>query len=345
MITIAHLHVHLLSFDLIDICLHIEANEFFTLIGPTGAGKTVLLEAIAGLTPVQKGQIIIQNRNVTSLPPEKRGVSILYQDHALFPHLSVINNITYGLRYHPIDEKRARQRIQELIELLNLSHLLKRLPAHLSGGEKQRVGLARALAVEPQVLLLDEPFSALDPNFKADIRNSLKSLHQNSTATFLMVTHDFADALSLADRSAVIHQGRIEQSGKIEDIFEKPVSPFVADFVGMKNLFPAVLNGTVASLGSLKIKLSQKPSDHSRSIAIRPEEIILTKNPSSSGSWNVFKGSVAKIIPQGFIYEIHVDVGHIIFKAMVGKNTLFQLGLTEGSDVYISFRPEAVHSL
>lgn len=346
MITLANLHVHFSNFALNDICLNIGANEFFTLIGPTGAGKTVLLEAIAGLAPVQNGQILIQDHDVTHLPPEKRGVSILYQDQALFPHLTVLHNITYGLRYHALDPKKACQRVNELVELLNLSHLLKRLPLNLSGGEKQRVGLARALAVDPQVLLLDEPFSALDPNFKMEVRNSLKSLHQNSSATFLMVTHDFADVLSLAGRCAVINKGRIEQVGKIEEIFQKPISPFVADFVGMKNLFPVCWEGGEATVGRLEIKLSQKPADHCRFVAIRPEEIVLAKEtrPADDGG-NIFQGVVARIIPQGFTYEIHIDVDGIIFKAMAGKNTLFRIGLTEGSEAYVSFRPEAVHSL
>ncbi|MFA5519232.1 MAG: ATP-binding cassette domain-containing protein, partial [Spirochaetota bacterium] len=198
MIKIKNLSVSLGSFDLHDINLDIKENCFFALMGPTGAGKTVLLEAIAGLIPIKTGSIHIDNKDVTKLPPERHGVSIMYQDHSLFPHLNVIQNIRYGLRYHKEESKESNNRVNDLIEQLGLSLLLNRLPVNLSGGELQRVSLARALAVNPKILLLDEPLSALDPNFRYELRQMLKNIHKTTDVTFLIVTHDFGEAISLA---------------------------------------------------------------------------------------------------------------------------------------------------
>ncbi|MFP4087920.1 MAG: ABC transporter ATP-binding protein, partial [Desulfobacteraceae bacterium] len=176
MIRIEDLNVSLLNFTLQDIRLTVAKNEFFALMGPTGAGKTVLLEALVGLVPVKSGRIFINEREVTGLPPERRGIGIVYQDHALFPHQTVLQNITYGLHFHRAQRSEVQGRREHLIDLLQLSHLLHRLPTHLSGGEKQRVALARALMVAPEVLLLDEPLSALDPNFREEVRDAKKNL-------------------------------------------------------------------------------------------------------------------------------------------------------------------------
>ena len=344
MITVKNLHIRLSDFSLDNISLDIPEGEFFVLMGPTGAGKTVLLEAIAGLMTTTKGQIFIKEKEVNGLSPEKRGIGIVYQDQALFPHLTVRKNIAYGLRYHRISQKKAGERIDGLVSLLNLSHLLDRLPGNLSGGEKQRVALARALAVRPSVLLLDEPLSALDPNFREEIRNALKVLHQSTGATFMMVTHDFADALSLADRAAVINNGRIEQVGRVDDIFQRPTSTFVADFVGMKNLFRARFNGTKTSLGTLEIELGRAPDNGQGHIAIRPEDIAISREAFSSSIRNTFKGKVVGVHDQGFTYEVHIKVSDAVFKSLITKKSLFQLAIREGEEVFISFEATAVHN-
>ncbi|MGQ9617293.1 MAG: ABC transporter ATP-binding protein, partial [Spirochaetota bacterium] len=249
MIRVKNLYVELKEFSLKNINISVERNQFFVLIGPTGAGKTVLLEAIAGLVRVKSGKIIIGKRDITHLPPEKRGISIVYQDYALFPHLTVYNNIIYGLHYHRVEKQEKNRRIKELVQQLNLDHLLHRYPGTLSGGELQRVTLARALVIHPDILLLDEPFSALDPGFREEIRMHLKRLHKTSNSTFIMVTHDFSEAISLGDKVAVINNGRIEQTGEINDIFERPHSKFVADFVGIKNIFLVNYKDTKAIIG------------------------------------------------------------------------------------------------
>ncbi|MGE0083910.1 MAG: ABC transporter ATP-binding protein [Desulfococcaceae bacterium] len=343
MIKIQDLHVRLSGFALKDIRLHIAKGEFFTLMGPTGAGKTVLLEAIAGLTAVSAGKIFLQDQDVTRLAPEKRGIGIVYQDQAMFPHLTVRKNIAYGLRYHRISPEKAKKRTDELVSLMNLSHLLDRLPGNLSGGEKQRVALARALSVCPSVLLLDEPLSALDPNFREEIRHALRSLHQSTDTTFMMVTHDFSDALSMSDRAAVINKGHIEQIGRIEDIFQKPVSAFVADFVGMKNLFNARFEGTKAVFCGLAVELERNTDRMTGKIAIRPEDIAISRNSFVSDMPNMFRGRVAALHDYGFSYEVHVCVNDAVFKTLISKKSLFQLSIQEGNEVSISFEGTAVH--
>ncbi len=344
MIKIEDLNIRLLAFHLRNINLEVEKNEFFMLMGPTGAGKTVLLEAIAGLIRADGGKIFIQGRDVTALPSEKREVGIVYQDQALFPHLSVKENVTYGLRFHRLSREEGKSRLEILTESLSIGHLLSRLPVNLSGGEKQRVALARALIVQPHVLLLDEPLSAIDPVFREEIRNALKLLHQNSTTTFLMVTHDFGEALALADRGAVIHQGSIEQVGTIHDIFHSPVSMAVAEFVGMKNLFEARFQKGTARVKGCQVLLSHQPEHHHRHLAIRPEDITVNSVPFLSNRGNSFPGVVSTVVGQGFTYEVHVRTDDLTFRALVTKKSLVDLGLREGMDVFISFDPASVHT-
>jgi len=344
MIQIEHLSVEFTGFSLTDIHLTVDEGTFFILMGPTGAGKTVLLEAIAGLIPVSGGTITIGTTDVTRLPPEKRGVGIVYQDYALFDHLDVTHNITYGLRYHGIDKGRSRRNFDRLVEELDLSRLLKRRTNNLSGGERQRVALARALIVEPAILLLDEPLAALDPAFREDIRRALKRLHRESGVTFLMVTHDFAEALSLADRAAVMNGGIIEQTGTIEDIFQRPRSTFVADFVGMKNLFRARFADTSAIVDGLSIELGRTPDNGQRYIAIRPEDIVLSREPHRSSMRNTHTGRVNAIIDHGMYHEVTVAVEHVTFSSLITKRSLLELDIRKDRPIIIAFKATAIHT-
>ena len=238
MIRVHDLHIKLGIFEIKNVNLQIAKGEFLVLLGPSAAGKSVILESIAGLVPIQKGKILVNNKDVTNLKPEKRNISICYQDYNLFPHMKVRDNIRYGLKFKKDKyHKKYEKNFKTLIKLLELDEILDRLPLNLSGGEQQRVSLARGLITNPDVLLLDEPLSSLDPNIKETIQEELKNIHQTMQTTIIMVTHDFTEANYLADKVALVHDGQIVQQGTIEDIFQRPKSIFAAQFTGTKNIF------------------------------------------------------------------------------------------------------------
>jgi len=344
MIRIEDLSVCFKDFSISDINLSIDRGEFFCIIGPTGAGKTVLLESIVGLVSPFKGKILINHIDVTDKPPEQRNVGIVYQDYALFPHFTVLKNIQYGLRFHPLPGNESDEWLAYLLDCLEIRHIIDRFPHHLSGGEQQRVALARALMVKPDILLLDEPLSALDPNFREQLRFELKRLHRETSLTYIMVTHDFPEVLALADRVAVMNRGRIAQIGSPDEIFKMPGTPFVADFVGIKNLFPAEFKNDTAMINDyLKVRLERPFENTHGFLAIRPEDIVLSKDRLSSSIRNAFQGKVQRIVNQGFYYEIWVIVGETIFKGLITKGALIDLEISEGSQIWISFKTTAVH--
>ncbi|MCB8879701.1 ABC transporter ATP-binding protein [Acidisoma cellulosilytica] len=235
----------------------IEEKEFFTLLGPSGCGKTTLLRMIAGFEHPTTGEIRLQGRDVASLPPRERPVNMVFQNYALFPHLTVSQNVAFGLEMLRWKKPDITARVQETLSLVKLSHFANRKPAQLSGGQQQRVALARALAPRPQVLLLDEPLSALDLKLRKEMQFELKRLQRETGITFILVTHDQEEALAMSDRIAVMNTGRVQQIGTPEEIYDHPTNRFVADFIGEANLIPG------ESLG--------RRSD--AVIAIRPERI------------------------------------------------------------------------
>ncbi len=345
MIELKGLRIEVPGFSVQDVDLTVEKGEFFTLLGPTGAGKTLILEAISGLAPVSKGRIILEGRDVTRLSPEDRGIGIVYQDYALFPHLSVMENITYGLRYHRQDPDRSRKRVQDLMAQTGVEPLAHRSIQNLSGGEKQRVALVRSLAVNPSVLLLDEPLSALDPNFREEVREVVKGLHEELEITCLMVTHDFAEALFLGERTAILNEGRLEQVGPVEEVFARPATPFAARFVGVKNVFPAVFEGGRAVVHDLRLDLETAPEPGKGHVAIRGEDIGLRREEISYDRANIFPGRIMGAADRGNGYEISVKTGKVIFKAMVERGKLFDMGLQKRKKVWIHLPPPAIRVL
>jgi len=343
MIAVKGLNLRLPGFDLRDIDLAVAQGEFFALIGPTGAGKTLVLEAIAGLVKPFSGRIRINGGEVTDLPPEKRGVGIVYQDCALFPHLKVQANISYGLRYHRSQMPAAEKRLPELAARLGLERILDRSIENLSGGERQRVALARALLVNPKVLLLDEPLSALDPNFREDIRAMLGQIHREMGLTCLMVTHDFAEVFVLAQRAAVINQGRLEQTGSVKDIFERPATPFVAEFVGMKNVFPARFAGDTALVLDVAFQTGDGPAPGQGHIAIRPENVSISRGPAAADQPNAWPGRVLSLADRGIWYEIEVQIKGLSLKSFLPKGSLLQTKPFPGETVLVYIPPQAVH--
>jgi molybdate/tungstate transport system ATP-binding protein len=342
MIRVSDLCVRFPGFALNNVCLEVAEGEFFTILGPTGAGKTLILESIVGLTPLVSGRICIDDRDVTRLPPEKRGVSIVYQDHALFPHLTVSENIRYGLHYRVKAASDSGRTLRRLVGRLDLEHLLNRSVSNLSGGEKQRVALARALAVDPSVLLLDEPLSSLDPNFSEDIRDILKQLHRDTGITVLMVTHDFSDAHFLAQRAAVIQQGRIEQVGTVSAVFNQPNTPFVADFVGIKNVFPARFEKRTAWIKQLKLTTAGGNGAHHH-VAIRPENIHLSCEATDQGPANCLSGRVCRMIRRGFFSELDVRASGVVFRSLMTVRALATLKISEGQKVFLEIHPRDIH--
>jgi len=344
MIAVEDVCVQLPGFTLDAVSFRVGASEFFTILGPTGSGKTLILESIAGLVPITSGRILIGGRDMTDLPPERRGIGIVYQDQALFPHLSVARNIRYGLRYWPRAADRE-EKISQLIQRLNLDHLLDRAIINLSGGERQRVALARALVVAPEILLLDEPLSALDPNFREEIRYLLKSLHHETGITVLMVTHDFAEAHFLATRTAVISAGRIEQVGPVVEVFNRPISPSVATFVGMKNIFEARFENGMARAGPLALPLAGPVDSACRFITLRPEDIRIysASTGAKENASNSFIGLVTRIDHQGIFCDVWVRSDGLLWQVMLPTSQLMEKNIAEGCEVRLQVPPEKIH--
>jgi molybdate/tungstate transport system ATP-binding protein len=346
MIRLTNLRMNLPGFTLEDINLHIKPGEFFALMGSTGSGKTLVLETVAGLTKLDKGTVHIAKRDVTALPPEKRGVSLVYQDHALFPHLTVLQNVMYGQRYHNISKAEGKNEARALLDTLGLSRLENRKPGRLSGGEKQRTALARALACRPDVILLDEPLSALDPQFRGELRHTLKDVHETSGATFLMVTHDFTDAMVLAERAAVIKDGRLHQEDTVSNIFRRPATPFVASFVGMTNVFPATYqNGLCSFVGSIFDELPNLPEWDSGYAAIRPEDAIIGSPTDFPKGWYTLNGSVERLEREGFTWTASVLCSGSCLTAMVDRHMVLNRGIEIGSKVTVGFAKEHLHHM
>jgi molybdate/tungstate transport system ATP-binding protein len=226
---------------------------------------------------------------------------------------------------------------------LGLEPLSERSVTHLSGGEKQRVALARALAVHPSVLLLDEPLSALDPHFREELRELLKKLHRELDITLLMVTHDFAEALFLGERAAVLHQGRMEQVGSVKDVFQRPSSPFVAEFVGMKNIFAARFEEDRALLDGMELHLARRPDETCRHVAVRPADVILGGEIPAEERINVFRGEITEFTDRGLYHEASVRAGATTLKALVTNRALLDMEMGEKTEVRVAIRPSAIH--
>ncbi len=346
MIRVSDLCVDLDDFLLEGVNLDVEPGEYFIVLGPTGAGKTVLLESIAGLYRLKRGRIWVGGEEVTQLEPEKRGISIVYQDQVLFPHLSVRDNITFGLKLRKASGQDIKSTLSWLAELLDIGHLLHRKPDTLSGGERQKVALARALSIKPQLLLLDEPLSALDPENREGVQRELRRLHNRLKLTTVHVTHDFEEAIALGDRIAVLGDGRIQQIGTPEQIFRQPNSEFVARFAMVRNIFTGEITdgggeGAVFDAGGIGLAVVTDLRGRCHA-SLRPEEIIISHAPFPSSARNCFCGTITNIADKGSILYLTVTLPPD-FICMVTHNSFDAMGLAEGSKVYITFKASAVH--
>lgn len=343
MLQLKELSKRLGDFFLNNVNLEIKKGEYFVILGPTGTGKTVVLETIAGMHKPDRGEVWFNGRNLTHLYPEEREIGFVYQDYALFPHLTVQENIVFGLKIRKLPEKEIEKRFREMVKMLEIEHLLERYPFTLSGGEQQRTAIARALVTLPSILLLDEPLSALDPRTKDVFKQELKKIHENMKTTTLHITHDFTEAIYLADRIGVMQEGRIVQVGTPLEVFRRPSSRFVANFVGMENIFEGQVNGdNKVDLGAgVEVEVVSEKKGLV-TLTVRPEDVIVSREPFVSSARNSYSGKIIKVINEGPLCKVAVDTG-VIFNALVTSRSIEEHKLQPGEEVVITFKSSAVH--
>ena len=318
-----------------SINLSIKDKEFMTFLGPSGCGKTTTLRIIAGFLEADSGQVLFEGKDINSLPPHKRQVNTIFQRYALFPHLNVYDNIAFGLRIKKMKEKDIAKKVGEMLELVNLKGFQKRNISSLSGGQQQRVAIARALAVEPRVLLLDEPLGALDLKLRKDMQVELKNIQKRMGITFIYVTHDQQEALSMSDTVVVMNGGKIQQIGTPIDIYNEPKNAFVADFIGESNIldgvmlddFKAKFSGAIFQCLDKGFKVNE-----SVDIVVRPEDVDVV--PYGEGT---ISGVITSNTFKGVHFEMIVDIDN--FKWMIQTTDYYPVGTKIG----IQIEPDAIH--
>ncbi len=293
-----------------DVSLHVEDGELVALLGPSGSGKTSLLRIIAGLERPERGQVLFEGQDATRRDAKDRRVGFVFQHYALFRHMSVFENVAFGLRVRPAPTRppatEIRERVMGLLRMVQLDWLADRLPSQLSGGQRQRVALARALAVEPRVLLLDEPFGSLDAKVRQELRRWLRRLHDEIRLTSVFVTHDQEEALEVADRVVVMNQGRIEQTGTPDEIFERPATPFVIRFMGNVNVFHGRVQNGKALLGPIALDYPDHPHAEERPASgfARPYDVDVERSDEGgSGLWATLRHAT----PAGAVTRLELE--------------------------------------
>lgn len=335
------------DFSVSNISLAIENGEYFLILGPTGAGKTLLLELIAGFHEPDAGRILIGKIDVTTLPPEKRGIGFVPQEYMLFPHMTVAENVEFGLKMHNVPQGERGKMVKEALEFMELSHKYNNLPMKLSGGEQQKTALARALVTRPRTLLLDEPLGALDINTQKRMRNELKRLHESLKITTIHVTHNQMEAFVLADRLAIMRGGKIIQSDLPRRVFQKPKDDFVARFVGFENLLDGKIvenEGGIAKIdvgGVIVEGVTGKVGNCI--VGIRPDDIVVSKEPFKSSMRNTLKGKIQDFVETGSFVSLIVDVNGASFVALITKMSFAEMKLRRGAEAYLLFKASAIH--
>ncbi len=318
-----------------DLNLDIKKGEFLTLLGPSGCGKTTTLRMIGGFITPDQGQILLEGKDITSLKPNERTVNTVFQKYALFPHLDVFENIAFGLRLKKVDESTIKKKVSKMLDLVNLSGYGKRSVTSLSGGQQQRIAIARALVNEPSILLLDEPLGALDNKLRKGMQTELINMQWELGITFIFVTHDQEEALSMSDRIVVMNDGKIEQMGRPIDIYNEPANAFVAEFIGESNILDATYNGDYSvNFAGCNFKCVDKGFQKGEAVdvVIRPEDIIISKEDNGK-----IKGVVENEIFKGVHYEILINVNDKIWKA---KSTVSS---KEDTVVWLDVDPDNIH--
>ncbi len=328
-----------------DVTLEIREGEFFSMLGPSGCGKTTSLRMIAGFETPDSGRVVLQGADVTTVSANRRAVNMVFQQYALFPHMSIYDNVAFGLKMKRVPHGDHRGRVQELLQVVDLEGLENRRPRQLSGGQQQRVALARALVNRPAALLLDEPLGALDVKLRKHMQLELKRIQHELGTTFVYVTHDQEEALAMSDRIAVMNRGRVEQLGTPREIYDHPSTAFVADFIGSLNALELTIDELIGDYSVTRLgedervvapAAGHRPGDAVR-VAVRPEHVQLGAAGSEQGSR--LTGTIAQVVYLGMYTQFHVDTraGRIVSHRLADEPTA---GLEAGSPVTLTWAPD-----
>ncbi len=325
--------------------LRIEKGSFVTLLGPSGCGKTTILRSIAGLVNPLSGQIIIKGRRVNDVPIHKRNIGLVFQNYALFPHKNIFDNVAFGLKYRNVERAAITRRVSRALDIVRLPGVEKKLPSELSGGQQQRIALARAIVIEPDVLLLDEPLSALDANLREEMRTELKAIQREVGITTVFVTHDQEEALAMSDVVVVMDHGLVEQTGAPEEVYRWPASRFVANFLGQSNILPGIVTGTagqsaVVRLGNgaqLAVSESAGAQVGQKVEAVIRAHRVIVGPAGNGGQGNVFAGRVKSLSYLGGTAAYFADVDGLRFQAI---NAVDRNMYREGDAVSLAIAPE-----
>lgn len=318
-----------------DISFYVREREFITILGPSGCGKTTTLRMIAGFEHADSGQIVFEGKNINNLPANEREINTVFQKYALFPHMNIFDNVAFGLRIKKIKEKEVEEKVTNILKMVNLNGYEKRSIDALSGGQQQRVAIARALVNEPKVLLLDEPLGALDLKLRKEMQIELKKMQQKSGITFIYVTHDQEEALTMSDTIIIMNQGTIQQIGTPIDIYNEPMNSFVADFIGESNIFDGrMIEDYKLYLFGKEVQCVDKgfKENEEVDVVIRPEDVDLVKE-----NMGFFNGIVKSIVFKGVHYEIMIESNGCEWMVHSTDSAIV------GSVVGISIEPEDIH--
>jgi spermidine/putrescine transport system ATP-binding protein len=328
-----------------DVTLEIREGEFFSMLGPSGCGKTTSLRMIAGFETPDSGRVVLQGADVTTVSANRRAVNMVFQQYALFPHMSIYDNVAFGLKVKRVPRGEHRDRVRELLRVVDLEGLENRRPRQLSGGQQQRVALARALVYRPAALLLDEPLGALDVKLRKHMQLELKRIQNELGTTFVYVTHDQEEALAMSDRIAVMNRGQVEQLGSPREIYDHPRTAFVADFIGSLNAIELTIDELVGDYSVTRLgddervvapAAGRRPGDAVR-VAVRPEHVRMGAADTEQGSR--LTGTIAQVVYLGMYTQFHVDTraGRIVSHRLADESTA---GLEAGSPVTLTWSPE-----
>ncbi|MFZ0473721.1 MAG: ABC transporter ATP-binding protein [Bacteroidales bacterium] len=348
MLRTERLNKQLGTFSLREISLEVSPGDYYVLLGRSGAGKTQLLELICGLTTPDSGHIFLDGEEITYTKVQQRGIGLVFQDFALFPHYTVRENIAYPLKVRCLPREEIDLRVRNAAEEMNITPLLARKPNNLSGGEKQRVALARTLVTDPKILLLDEPMASVDASLKDSIRRMLRRLNRNGQ-TIIHVTHDFGEAISLANRVGVMHNGKIIQEGTPLDVFNHPVNRFVARYAGIKNFFRVTFVTSYKNCSGItekttKFRLPKADYPASGLLIIGSSEVLLSRQGAPGIQMNNIHGIIDDVVPSATGYEITVNAGDYFYVDITHRE-MEENNFITGEKVLVSFRPEALRVL